>query len=411
MIKKISEKRKSKSIFLKDNKKHFRIENNKINKIRIIDNLFLIIILLSIIQIIIENLSFILGLKISLRNLIILSGAFFDIIFSIEFIIKSLINIKNRKFKEYFFYNNGWIDFFASIPVFIFSSLPALIEIYYTSNIFNIRIFKFLYLLRSVKIIRTSRVIRILRVLKLLGKIENLNSVMLQKNINFVSIIVTNSILLGFLVTKIILPYDFDRIEKEFKNNIENKIKAYFEIEINKVGKNYDEDSQNKLIQTIFSSENCVSAIKYKDKEIYRKFDASYINEYIGKNNMFYISIKDYNFEIILYEFIKYKNSENLMVLIIVLINVLTIIFLYTKRFSTTVSDPVYLLYKGIRDPNYFLMIKIPEKYKNEEIFEFAKFFNERYLPAKYKLYIKNKESLKEKQSSSIKLDDLDKLL
>lgn len=422
-------------MFSKENKNI----KSKINSF--IQNLLFIIIILSIIQIILESLSFIILVNKNLRVIFILSGAIFDIIFSIEFIIKSLINLKNRKFREYFLYRNGWIDFLASIPVLIFSTIPAIIEIYTVQSIFRMRIFKLFYLLRSVKIIRTSRIIRILRILKLVGKIENLNSIMLQKNINFISIISTNSILISFLIIKILFPLDYDKIlekhkieyskklelvivetktlvedistnilKEYMKNNTKNNIK-------NNSNKNYElinftnENLMLNYFKKVFSNDSMLISLKYKNSELVRNYNSKYVNEYFDNNSIYKFDINNYTFEIVLFELIKYKNIENLTILLIVLLNILTIVFFFSKRFSITISDPIYLLYKGIKDPSYFLMIKIPKKYEEEEIFQFVKFYNEKYLPAKYKLYIKNKDKLSEKKESSIKLDDLDKLV
>lgn len=76
---------------------------------------------------------------------------------------------------------------------------------------------------------------------------------------------------------------------------------------------------------------------------------------------------------------------SNIRVFSIILALVIGFMFLYTRHFVQTISDVVYILLRGFRQKSYSLQVKIPERYKNHEIFYLAKFYNDRFLPAKMK--------------------------
>ena len=58
---------------------------------------------------------------------------------------------------------------------------------------------------------------------------------------------------------------------------------------------------------------------------------------------------------------------------------------LYTEHFVRNISDVVHILNLGFRKKDYNLLVKIPEKYRDHEIFRLAKFYNDAYLPSKMK--------------------------
>lgn len=162
---------------------------------KFIDNLLLLIIFLSIVQLVVDDLGTIKQWGDSFTKWMIYVGFAFDVIFSIEFIVRSITALKRKNFIEYFMYCRGWIDFFASIPLLILSSGPSLIVSLSGQaaasgrSMFNI--------FKVIKAIRVTRVLRLLRTLKIFGKIENVFSRMGQHHIStVVSFIITSSVVI-----------------------------------------------------------------------------------------------------------------------------------------------------------------------------------------------------------------------
>lgn len=51
------------------------------------------------------------------RNVLLVSGFCFDLIFSIEFTVRSVYNGRRDKFISYIKYERGWVDFISSFPL------------------------------------------------------------------------------------------------------------------------------------------------------------------------------------------------------------------------------------------------------------------------------------------------------
>lgn len=103
--------------------------NSKIKTI--LENFILVAILLVVIHTFLYEISIYLHWTIFTRNILIICGLVFDIIFSIEFFIRTIAasKIKEKGFVQYWFYERGWVDFISSIPLLVFDSGPSLLLI------------------------------------------------------------------------------------------------------------------------------------------------------------------------------------------------------------------------------------------------------------------------------------------
>ncbi|RME88634.1 MAG: hypothetical protein D6767_09835, partial [Candidatus Hydrogenedentota bacterium] len=69
------------------------------------------------------------------------------------------------------------------------------------------------------------------------------------------------------------------------------------------------------------------------------------------------------------------------------------------------VSDPIYVMEKGFRDWDYNFEVKINPHYSNDEVFELAKLYNQRWLPLKAQIRAHRQKKMSEK--SEIDIDDI----
>jgi hypothetical protein len=167
---------------------------------KVLDNILLIIILLSVVQLVLGDLGIIYwGDSKLFRQSMVYSAFLFDLIFSIEFIARSISALSRKGFKDYFFYNRGWVDLLASLPLLLFNSGPLLfIELFQHTETGARSIVN---LLKLIKAIRVTRILRVLRLLKIFGRIENVFSNMVQHHIASVSsIMVVTSIVIFMLL-------------------------------------------------------------------------------------------------------------------------------------------------------------------------------------------------------------------
>jgi len=277
-----------------------------------LENFLTVIILLSIVQIIIDDIAVINLWSENFSMIMIFCGLAFDIIFSIEFIIRSIVALKNRKFLYYFLYEKGWIDFVASIPLLATNSGPLFylaITGKATSGARSI-----VNVLKVIKAIRVTRILRLLRTLKIFGKIENIYSKMSQHHIsNISSLVVSISVAIYLLITSLGF-LDFGNIQ------IEAKISLAFTI--------------------------------------------------------------------------------------IIIVNVIAIAFFYSKHFAQNISDPIYVIKRGMIEDDYNFAVKIRKPYKDEEVFELVKVYNETWLPMKTRIQAIRAKKRETSTPSNIEIND-----
>jgi hypothetical protein len=85
---------------------------------------------------------------------------------------------------------------------------------------------------------------------------------------------------------------------------------------------------------------------------------------------------------------------------------VLVFLFLYSPHFALTVSDPIHVMRRGMVEPGYNLEVKIPELYKDDDVYRLASAYNETYLPLKDRAGTADDSPM-----SELKMDDLQDIL
>jgi len=267
--------------------------------VAIIDNSLIILIILSVIQIFVGDLAVIndwfpsASSHAVFNKSMIIAGFTFDSLFSIEFIVRSVIALKRKNFAEYFFYRRGWIDFLASLPLLITNSFPQFYSLIIVGTLANGGR-GVLNTLKAVKAVRVTRILRLLRTLKIFGKIENVFSKMSQHHISTISsLVVTVSIAVYMLFSMLGLI-------------------------------NFPDALSESRISFLFTS--------------------------------------------------------------ILITNVLFIAFFYSRHFAQNISDPIYVIKRGLTETRYNFTVQIKKQYADEEIFELARAYNQIWLPMKVRV-------------------------
>ncbi len=292
------------------------------------DKLIFFIIILSIIHLFLEEIGVILGWTISFRHLLIWIGFTFDLIFTIEFIIRYSIAHKNGRVKEYMYYEGGLVDFFASIPLLLFYSG---VRVYFLVTITSPLIFyssSMIGIFRAIKLIRIVRLLRFMRILKIVGrtfqwKIENF-----RKNIMVVSTISIGSFIVGiFLIKLIFVSLGWPGVEIfKYKRSIEYKkliniaedistrFNTNFSAEVERIFQN-----QIRALQVSIKDKILIS--KYSDEELFEKYDVDdlMLLQYNNVNILF--TVIDVNKQIA-------KNNIELIFLILIVLSGILIFYI-----------------------------------------------------------------------------------
>ncbi len=342
------------------------------------ESLVIVAILLVLVQMFLEDFAVISGWNMDVRRKLSISGFFFDLFFTIEFLVRLYYASVNRKTMHYLIRERGWIDFFASVPLLMFNSGPTTIAILLKGSTL-VNVSGILNILKVIKAIRIARVLRFLRIVKIFGKIKYVESKMAQRhiaNITTISITVLVFSLLGIsiLQSSLGLPGVESRIYGE-----QLKIaKAIDKLATSDEGLNRALENADMFTDTLL-------VVKKDGKTIYSRYGNGYYAENFGPGDYSYFA-KD-GLELFFDSRIVSVASslQNIIFFIIVLLTVVAFLVFYSPHFAITVTDPLHIIERGMSEKGYNLEVKIPSAYAADDVFRVAKLYNEVFLPMKDK--------------------------
>jgi hypothetical protein len=363
-----------------------------------LENFIIFAIILVIIQTFCDELAIVLNWNIKTRNIITLSGLLFDLIFTIEFITRLIIASKKKQAGRYFFYERGWVDFLASIPLLILNSGPESLIIIFGASSGGLGV-GFVNILKVVKAIRITRVLRLIRMLKIFGKIKNANSVMAQRHVSTISTSVCTSIIFVILIlglfhfpnTKELTVLKIERYKKQINGYITLSTK-WGEVSLFeqlKAGLSGDTD-----IIKLSTGENTFS--NYNNEYIKTYFSEDDFEEFVVGQVKISVSIKDIR---------KIESQSSLIFFIIIIFTIIVLMTAYSRHFVQNITDVIHVMNKGFDEKDYLLEVKIKPVYNGDEIFKLAEQYNHKWLTLKSRF---QKEIYKEEEKhNDISVDDL----
>jgi len=365
----------------------------------IIENLIIFAIILVIVQMLVEDIAVIYHWSQSIQTKLGIAGFIFDLIFSIEFIARSIVSQKRKSFAYYIKHQKGWIDFLSSFPLLLFVSGPTVITYFFGTGDGGAALGFFL-ILKTAKAIRVARILRLIRVIKLFGKIQNTESVMTNRQ---VSIISTTSVIALIIVLAICQFMPVVRMGDQ-SDYLKNRITQLNSI----LTFNFGYPSHDKLLEYINNdpaNSDIIVLKNEKGKVLYRNQNSSDLlwTAYNGGKSidliLGYTAVMSYHIP-------EAEHAKlNLVIFFCILGVILFLMFGYSPIFAQQVADPAFVMNKGLSNWEYNFEVKINQNFLNDEIFLLARGFNRNWLPLKSKM-LKAKKA-KQEEKSVLKMDDI----
>ena len=372
---------------------------HKENKTRaFFEQLVVAAIILVLIHTLVEDIAGMYGWSWNARKTLIYIGLFFDLFFTIEFVLRFLGSLFRRDLIGYIRNRRGWVDFVASVPLLLFNSGPAALSAFTgvdtlisSAGVFGV--------LKVVKAIRIARALRLLRFLKIFSHIRHVDSVMAQRHLTRVSttlvtVIIAVLISFSFLSTAL----DFPTLEEKFE---EYTVEALNE----RVGPNLTSEQITELA----TLRPDILIFRQNNETRFARYDNEYFARYYGPSDYTHLTYQ--NGEIECFVDLRPLNADaastDLLHFIIIILIILSILFVYGPHFAATISDPSQVMRRGMREKGYNLRVLINTRYQNDEIFSLAEQYNENFLP------IKNRQESSDESSdiADFDFDDVKKFL
>ncbi|HEB10837.1 MAG TPA: ion transporter [Spirochaetales bacterium] len=344
--------------------------------INVLESVVILAIFLVLIQTFLEDFAVLTGWKMRFRQQLMITGFFFDLFFTIEFIIRLYYAIANRKAFVYLTSERGWIDFLASIPLLMLNSGPLAFSIFFGGSAF-LGLGGMLNLLKVIKAIRIARILRFLRIIKIFRRIKNTDSPMAQRHVANITAIGVTVLVFSLLI------FTFLTGSLEVKG-LDTFIFSHQEA----IAAQLSSQQENKTalaasLNILKETEESLLIVKISGKAVYSRFDNGYYEQNFGPGEYSYFSEGSFEAFFDLRPYVQQLSRESLLFFVIVVFVVLSFLFIYSPHFALTISDPIHVMRRGLQEEDYNLEVKIPEKYQDDDVYQLARLYNEKYLPLK----------------------------
>ena len=153
-----------------------------------LETVVVVVIIVALGHTFLEDFSVLAGWTVAVRRWIIWAGLGIDLFFTVEFFCRLYFALAEGKGGEYIFRQRGWIDFFASIPLLLFNSLPNTLALLAGAGLVT-GLGSFLNVLKVIKAVRIARILRLMRIVKLFRRIRYAHSPMAQRHLAIITTI------------------------------------------------------------------------------------------------------------------------------------------------------------------------------------------------------------------------------
>jgi len=365
----------------------------------IIENIVVVAIILVLIQTFLEDFAVLAGWSWNARRILLFSGLAFDLFFTIEFLTRFYHAFVNRRAGIYFWYERGWIDFVASIPLLLLNSGPSTLA-YLSGTATIVGFGAILNVLKVVKAIRIARILRLLRVLKIFARIRNTDSVMAQRHVAKISTVAVSTIVLTVLVLTILFTLTgTPSLEDEYQERT-IEILSYVEAE------NLTARANADALEQLTEINESVLVVQANGRVVYSRFVQDIYDNEFGPVDYGYGQRNDTRVFFDMRPVNQDQSRVNLIHFGIIVLLVLVFMFYYSPHFALTISDPIHIMKRGLGESSYNLEVKSPAHYRDDEVYQLGALYNEVYLPMKDRA-----TSQQTAASVDLKMDDIQDIL
>lgn len=365
----------------------------------LIESFVIAAIILVLIQTFLEDLAVLVKWTWPARRILVFTGFFFDLFFSIEFLIRLYTAVFNGRAGEYLRKDRGWIDFLASIPLLLLSSGPAVLSVISGGTVL-FAMGSMLNVLKVIKAIRIARILRLLRVLKIFKQIKYTDSTMAQRHVSKITSLTVSLFVLTLFVATLVSSFigipSVDEIATGKNQQSVERLAAYIQSD------NIEPASITKFAEM----ESDLLVLKIEGKTVFSRYDNNYYQMHYGPGDYQYLTANHLECYFDISGMLNVQARNNIIYFLIMISLVVLLLVYYSPHFAITVTDPLQVMQKGITDPLYNFEVKIPDRYQNDDIYRLADAYNRIFLPLKDR----NQENT-EAQSSVLNLDDVKDLL
>ena len=337
------------------------------------ESLLTLAIVLVLLQTFLEDFSIVLGWSWPIRRVLVFTGLFFDVFFTVEFVLRYVAAASQGTAREYFLRGHGWIDFLASVPLLVLNSGPAALSVLAGATTLG-SVGSLLSVLKVVKIIRITRILRLLRLLKFSARIKSIQSPMAQRHITRIATLVLYTLIFGnILFSSFQAAVGFKGLDLVLESQANSLGRDLADRNLrNQVGADY---AANLAEQTPI-----LLMVRQDDRIVYSRYSPEQLAQKYGPNDYARAELENTEVYIDLLPYHAEAAAGNLQIFLLYAGLTLLLIFGYGTHFTRTVVDPMQIMTRGMSEEGYQMRVSIPPQYSGDEVYDLARAYNTGHL-------------------------------
>lgn len=341
-----------------------------------LENVAVLAIILVLVQTFFDELAVVLSWNAATRTGLLIAGFFFDLFFTVEFIIRSYDAWRLRGFRRYFWRELGWIDFAAGIPLLLFNSGPGVLALL-AGGIPIGGVGGMLNVLKVVKAIRIARVLRLLRVLKVFRRIKNTESEMAQRHVALVSAAsVSTFVFTLFILAVVGMFVPTPTLDVDYQQGMTTALTYIVEEDLATA-------APREALRAFSETNKGLLAVEAGGVTTFSRYSQDYLDREFTSHDYTVLRSGDVSLFVDLRPINRDHAVDNLKYFAVIVAMVLVFMFLYGPHFAMTVSDPIHVMQRGMSEHSYSLEVVIPEDFQRDDIYQLAREYNRVFLPMK----------------------------
>jgi Ion transport protein len=337
---------------------------------------------------------------------LIWAAFFFDAVFSLEFAARAVYTGRHGFFWHYIKHQRGWIDFVSSFPLLLLISGPAL-YLLLAQDGGEGQSLAFLSVLKTAKAVRVTRILRLIRIIKLFGKIQNAESPMANRHVGSIATMGVTAIVIALLISQFAPILHVGDRDAYLESRVTDLTHLMQTVDRAAPGAP-DFNWLSKYLESSTVQSDIIRVRNQEEKLIYLNPQASQLmHSAYGAGQ--WISLGDSGYAAqISYHVPDAEHARlNLFVMVAILWLTLAFMLIYARMFAQQVADPLFVMNRGLRQWEYNLEVRIPAELANEEVFQLAHAYNERWLSLKNQIRAFRRQRAGAEEKSALSLDDV----